>query len=62
MLNHLEAVVIAIAEPTQNRQGGRFGDAEYFYQSYEDPNGEYEEDFEDLRDRLSALEQLIKSR
>lgn len=62
MLNHLEAVVIAIAEPTQNRQGGRFGDAEYFYQSYEHPDAEYDEDFEDLRERLDALENLIKSK
>lgn len=60
MLNHLEAVVIAIAEPSQNRQGGRFGDAEYFYQSYEDPDGEYDEDFEEIRERLAALEKLVQ--
>ena len=62
MLDHLEAVVIAIAEPSQNRQGGRFGDAEYFWQSYEDPDAEYRKDFDELLERMDTLEKLMRSK
>lgn len=33
VLNHLEGILIAAAEPRLNLQGGRFGDAEQFYQT-----------------------------
>lgn len=32
VLNHLEAILIASAEPPLNRQGGRFGDSERYLQ------------------------------
>lgn len=36
VLNHLEAILIAAAEPPLNRQGGKFGGVQQFLQ-YRDP-------------------------
>jgi hypothetical protein len=36
VLNHIEAILIAAAEPVQNRQGGRFGDQVEQYLQYRD--------------------------
>jgi hypothetical protein len=36
VLNHIEAILIAAAEPVHNRQGGRFGDAVDQYLQYRD--------------------------
>jgi len=49
VLNHLEAILIAAAEPKLNRQGGKFGKAQQFYQWHE------EED-EEVEIRLSSVE------
>lgn len=51
ILNHMEAILIASAEPRLNLQSGRFGDAEYYYQWY------YEE--EDPRGRLARVEKKL---
>ena len=52
VLNHLEALLIAAAEPVLNRQGGKFGDAEQFYQWYEEPEDE-------ISRRLDAIERKL---
>jgi hypothetical protein len=36
VLNHIEAILIAAAEPVHNRQGGRFGDTVERYRQYID--------------------------
>lgn len=36
VLNHIEAILIASAEPVHNRQGGRFGDSVEQYFQYQD--------------------------
>ncbi|QXX74610.1 GIY-YIG nuclease family protein [Methylovirgula sp. HY1] len=36
VLNHIEAILIAAAEPVQNRQGGKFGDHVEQYLQYRD--------------------------
>jgi hypothetical protein len=36
VLNHIEAIIIAVAEPRHNRQGGRFGDQVEQYRQYRD--------------------------
>jgi hypothetical protein len=36
VLNHIEAILIAAAEPVQNRQGGRFGEQVEQYLQYRD--------------------------
>lgn len=36
VLNHIEAILIAAAEPVQNRQGGKFGDRVEQYIQYRD--------------------------
>ena len=36
VLNHIEAILIAAAEPVHNRQGGRFGDKVDQYLQYRD--------------------------
>lgn len=36
VLNHIEAILIHAAEPTQNRQGGRFGESVDQYLQYRD--------------------------
>lgn len=38
VLNHLEAIIIASAEPKLNRQGGKFGDAKRYHQQFADHN------------------------
>jgi hypothetical protein len=37
VLNHIEAILLAVAEPPHNRQGGRFGDAVEQYRQHRDP-------------------------
>lgn len=53
ILNHLEAILIAAAEPALNRQGGKFGEALQFYQWYGEP-----EDI--IITRLEAIEQALQ--
>ncbi len=36
VLDHIEAILVAVAEPPHNRQGGRFGEATQYLQ-YRDP-------------------------
>jgi hypothetical protein len=36
VLNHIEAILIAAAEPVQNRQGGKFGDEVEQYLQFQD--------------------------
>jgi hypothetical protein len=36
VLNHIEAILIAAAEPVQNRQGGKFGQSVKQYLQYRD--------------------------
>jgi hypothetical protein len=38
VLNHIEAILIHAAEPTQNRQGGRFGESVQQYLQKRDPS------------------------
>ncbi len=52
VLNHMEGILIASAEPRLNKQSGRFGDAEAYYQWY------YEED--DPEKRLERIEKMLK--
>lgn len=40
-LNHMEAILIEVTEPSHNRQGGRFGDCADQYLQYDDPNNVY---------------------
>jgi hypothetical protein len=51
VLNHLEAILIAAAEPRLNRQGGKFGDAQQFRQ-WEDE----EEESAEIVLRLESVE------
>ena len=53
VLNHLEAILIAAAEPALNRQGGKFGDAQQFRQYWE------EDDETDVRGELEHLGERI---
>lgn len=55
VLNHLEAILIATAEPSLNRQGGKFGAARQFYQWVDD------DDDEEVVLRLTAIEQSLQS-
>jgi hypothetical protein len=36
ILNHIEAILIAAAEPVHNRQGGRFGESVVQFLQYRD--------------------------
>lgn len=54
ILNHLEAILIAAAEPRLNRQGGKFGKALQYRQWYHEPDDEL-----DLR--LSAIEKTLQA-
>ena len=51
MLNHIEGILIAIAEPPHNRQGGRFGDDVSQYLQYLDHDNIYP----DPRDMIKEL-------
>lgn len=53
VLNHLEAILIAAAEPRLNRQGGKFGAARQFYQWEDD-----DED-EEVVLRLTSVEESL---
>lgn len=62
VLNHLEAILIAAAEPALNRQGGKFGDAEQFFQFWEDDDeDEVLEAVEALSGRLNEIEKRLKA-
>ena len=41
VLNHIEAILIEITEPPNNRQGGRFGDKVQQYIQWQDPENIY---------------------
>ena len=61
VLNHLEAILIAAAEPALNRQGGKFGNAEQFFQHRpDDEQDEVLEVVNDLSTRLRELEKKLK--
>ena len=53
VLNHLEAILIAAAEPRLNRQGGKFGKAIQFFQ-WED-----EDEEEEIVLRLTSVEESL---
>lgn len=62
VLNHLEAILIAAAEPALNRQGGKFGNAQQFFQHHEeDDEDEVLEAVNSLSERLGAIEQKLKA-
>ena len=52
VLNHLEAILIAAAEPSLNRQGGKFGNAQQFFQSWKNEDDQ-------IDDRLGSIEGSI---
>ncbi len=54
VLNHVEAVLIAAAEPTHNRQGGRFGDNVEQYLQFRDQENLGLEPDEMLRELWNA--------
>lgn len=62
VLNHLEAILIAAAEPALNRQGGKFGEAEQFFQFC---NNNEDSDLIDavdaLSEKISAIERRLKT-
>lgn len=61
VLNHLEAILIAAAEPALNRQCGKFGEAEQFFQSWEeDDEDEVLEAIGTLSKRLDEIERRLK--
>lgn len=63
VLNHLEAILIAAAEPSLNRQGGKFGDAQQFFQYWEDDDDTHEElvgSISELSRRLEIIERTLK--
>jgi hypothetical protein len=55
VLNHIEAILIASAEPAHNRQGGRFGDDVEQYLQYRDEDQLGPEVPEMIRDLWEAL-------
>jgi len=62
VLNHLEAILIAAAEPALNRQGGKFGDAEQFFQHFDDDeNDDVLEALDGMSKRLKEIEKHIKT-
>jgi hypothetical protein len=61
VLNHLEAILIAAAEPTLNRQGGKFGNAEQFFQSWQDDDDdEVLEEVQSLHKKLDEIASKLK--
>ncbi|CAA6604424.1 Putative integron gene cassette protein (modular protein) [Rhodospirillaceae bacterium LM-1] len=56
VLNHVEAILIASAEPVQNRQGGKFGDDVEQYLQYRDHDSLGPETGEMLRALWSQLQ------
>jgi hypothetical protein len=56
VLNHLEAILIAAAEPALNRQGGKFGTAQKFRQYWkEDEETDLSKELERLGERINEL-------
>jgi hypothetical protein len=55
VLNHLEAILIAAAEPMLNRQGGKFGGALQFYQFYEEAEDIFASRLGKIEERIKAL-------
>lgn len=59
VLNHLEAILIAAAEPRLNRQGGKFGSALQFYQWHGEDEVEVETRLEALEKSLQKIESAL---
>lgn len=59
VLNHLEAILIAAAEPALNRQGGKFGDAQQFQQSYEEPEDAWFNRLSQIEERVTEITRAI---
>lgn len=57
VLNHIEAILIAAAEPVQNRQGGKFGDQVEQYLQYRDGDNLGPEIPEMIRDLWKVRDQ-----
>lgn len=56
VLNHIEAILIAAAEPVHNRQGGRFGDSVEQYLQWRDDENFGPEIPEMIRDIWSRMQ------
>ncbi len=59
VLNHIEAILLAAAEPPHNRQGGRFGESVDQYLQYDDPLAPDEGEmlkalWDDLQSRIAS--------
>jgi hypothetical protein len=54
VLNHIEAILIAAAEPIHNRQGGRFGESVEQYLQYRDVENIGPDTVEMIRDLWKA--------
>ncbi len=61
LLNHIEGVLIAVAEPRLNLQKGRFGAAVQYYQS-DWSDGTLREQFKEFRGEIEELKRAIKAR
>lgn len=62
VLNHLEAILIAAAEPALNRQGGKFGKAQQFYQWYEQSDDEVGVALSEITEKLTAIDRRLGAR
>lgn len=55
VLDHIEAILIAVTEPPHNRQGGRFGEAVEQYLQYFDDDNLYREDSELIKEMYDKI-------
>ena len=55
VLNHLEAILIAAAEPSLNRQGGKFGKAQQFYQWWEKEEEEIQTELHAIKETIGTI-------
>jgi hypothetical protein len=63
ILNHLEAILIAAAEPALNRQGGKFGDAQQFRQHWEeDEEADLQSEIQRLGEQIDELSGRIEKK
>ncbi|MEH6718866.1 MAG: GIY-YIG nuclease family protein [Aurantimonas endophytica] len=60
VLDHLEAILIAAAEPALNRQGGKFGEAQQFRQYWDDDEENVTEMFENISQHLAEIESKLE--
>ncbi len=62
MLNHLEAILIAVAEPPSNKQGGKFGRAQQYHQYHDikEPDLLTSEMIKEMYDDMKARKQAEK--